>query len=126
MVTGVTSDQTDDAVQANIVAVGYKFLPALHCVAGHSACYEDSVRSRILGDVVMASKVMTHELCMEACFSRQQRLAGVENGKQCMCGDSLSSEAVPSANCTVTCPGNSSQRCGGWMAINVMNVTCGF
>ena len=125
MVTGVTSDQTDDAVQANIVSVGYKFLPALHCVAEHSACYEDSVRSRILGDVVMASAAMTHELCMEACFSRQRRLAGVENGKQCMCGDSLS-EAVPSTNCTMPCPANDSQRCGGWMAIDVMNVTCSF
>lgn len=29
MVTGVTTDATDDAVQANIVAVGYKSLPAL-------------------------------------------------------------------------------------------------
>ena len=28
MVTGVTSDATDDAVQANIVAVGYKALQA--------------------------------------------------------------------------------------------------
>ena len=27
MVTGVTSDSTDDAVQANIIAVGYKNVP---------------------------------------------------------------------------------------------------
>lgn len=39
MVTGVTTDATDDAVQANIVAVGHTSLPALHCAeVGGSSC----------------------------------------------------------------------------------------
>jgi hypothetical protein len=124
MVTGDTTDETDDAVQANIVAVGYKALPALHCVeVGESACYRDDVHARIMGDVVMASASMTHEKCMLSCFSRKKSLAGVENGKQCMCGDSID-EPVLSTNCTAHCPGSSSELCGGWMAINILNFTC--
>ena len=124
MVTGATTDETDDAVQANIVAVGYEALPTLHCVeVGKSICYRDSVPARIMGDVVMASNSMTREQCMQSCFSRKKSLAGVENGNQCMCGDSVN-EPVPSTNCTVACPGSSSELCGGWMAINIMNFTC--
>lgn len=124
MVTGVTTDATDDAVQANIVAVGYKALPALHCAqVGKSRCYKDSPRARILGDVVTASNGMTREQCMQTCFGRQMRLAGVENGAQCMCGNSID-EAMLSTNCTHACPGSSSELCGGWMAINVLNFSC--
>eukprot|EP01047_Picozoa_sp_COSAG01_P050864 COSAG01_NODE_5184_length_4426_cov_1.320777_3_plen_195_part_00 len=125
MVTGVTSDATDDAVQANIVAVGYKTLPAaLHCVEqGKSKCYVDTPRARIMGDVVVTSSRMTREQCMQACFGRQKKLAGVENGRQCMCGDSFAG-AVASTNCTAACPGSSVGLCGGWMAIDIMNFTC--
>ena len=126
IVTGVTSAATDDAIQANIVAVGYKTLPTMHCTeVGKSACYRDNVAARVMGDVVMASESMTREQCMLACFSRNRSLAGVEDGSQCMCGDSVPNP-VPSTNCTVACTGSdSSELCGGWMAINVMNFTCG-
>ena len=134
IVTGVTSAATDDAIQANIVAVGYKTLPTMHCTeVGKSACYRDNVAARVMGDVVMASESMTREQCMLACFSRNRSLAGVEDGSQCMCGDSVPNP-VPSTNCTVACPGrchsrgqgcaDGSELCGGWMAINVMNFTC--
>ena len=130
--TGVTTDATDDAVQANIVAVGYASLPtpaptpAPHCVeVGKSKCYRDSVHARIMGDPVLVSGDMTHEMCMHQCFSRQKRLAGVENGKQCMCGDVVTGK-VPSANCTIACAGSSSESefCGGWMAVSIINFTC--
>ena len=100
MVTGATTDETDDAVQANIVAVGYKALPALHCAeVGKSTCYRDRVPARIMGDPVMVSNSMTREQCMQSCFGRQKSLAGVEDGGQCMCGDSVN-RPVPSTNCT--------------------------
>merc|ERR1711907_846249 len=60
MVTGVTTDATDAAVQANIATVGYKSLPTLRCVeVGKSACYHDSPRARIMGDVVISNNGMT-------------------------------------------------------------------
>lgn len=124
MVTGVTTDATDDAVQADIAAVGYKLLPAAHCVeVGTSPCYHDSPNARIMGDVVSASRAMTREECIETCFGRGKKLAGVENGGQCMCGNTLTA-TVPSTNCTATCPGSDSEICGGYMAINILNFTC--
>ena len=131
MVTGATSDATDDAVQANIVAVGYRFpptpapTPAPRCVeSSKSPCYVDGPASRIMGDpVAMTGQDMTREECMRACSSRQMKLAGVENGAQCMCGDSVKAR-VPSTNCTVACRGNSSELCGGWKAMAVLNFTC--
>ena len=126
MVKGATTDATDDAVQASIVAAGYSVPPPLRCAeVDKSVCYYDSPHARIMGDVVVASSGMTRELCMEACFGRQKRLAGVENGRQCMCGDAVDARAVSSANCTTACPGRFSERCGGYMAIDVLNFTCG-
>lgn len=125
MTTGVTSDATDDAVQANIVSVGYKTLPSVHCQeVGHSICYKDRPGARIMGEVVVANNGMTREQCMRACFERQKRLAGVENGDQCMCSDSIADGALPSTNCTKTCHGSTAKPCGGWMAISVLNFTC--
>ena len=130
MTTGATSDETDDAVQANIVAVGYLDMPtpaptpAPHCTAvGKSKCYVDTPTARIMGEVVAVGADMTRERCMLACYGRQKRLAGVENGGQCMCGDSVNA-TVPSVNCTKACPGNSSEVCGGWLAIDVMGFAC--
>jgi hypothetical protein len=130
MTTGATSDATDEAVQANIVAVGYRSVPTPaptpppHCAeVSKSKCYVDGPGGRILGNVVVVSADMTREQCMRSCYSRQMRLAGVEDGGQCMCGDSVKT-AVPSTNCTVACPGNSSELCGGWMAINILHFTC--
>merc|ERR1711918_328897 len=116
MVTGDTTDATDDAVQANIAAVGYKLLPAVHCEeVGKSVCLTDNPRHRIMGDAVSSdSGRMTRVACIQVCFSRGDKLAGVENGEQCMCGNSVLGEAAPSTNCTMPCPGNSSELCGGF------------
>ena len=61
---------------------------------------------------------------MEACFRRRKWLAGVEIGGQCMCGDALDAAVVSSAYCTMTYPGSRAERCGGYMAIDMLNFTC--
>ena len=84
-------------------------------------CYRDGTKhARIMGDPVLTHNDMSHEMCMQQCFSRQSKLAGVENGRQCMCGDSVSAK-VPSTNCTMACPGSSSEICGGNFAINIIS-----
>jgi len=121
MVTGTTTDATDDAVQANIVSVSYK---TTHCVEkGNSTCYVDSTKDRIMGKPVLQSQDMTREQCMELCYNRQKTLAGVENGAQCMCGDSLKA-SKPSTSCTKKCGGNNMELCGGYDAIDIMHFTC--
>jgi hypothetical protein len=136
MVTGDTSDETDDAVQANIISVGYTNLPtpaptppppAPHCVeVGKSTCYGDSRKNRIMGNFVVMDTTMTREECMQLCYARKKTLAGVENGKQCMCGDSLKNPK-PSTICKkkpLKCVGDNSENCGGFDAIDIMHFTC--
>merc|ERR1712039_951744 len=78
MVTGVTTDATDEAVQANIVSVGYK---TMHCVEkSKSTCYVDSIKDRIMGNPVLKSNDITREKCMQLCYNENKILAGVENG----------------------------------------------
>lgn len=121
MVTGATTDATDDAVQANIVSVGYY---APRCVeVGSGTCYEDSRKSRIMGDPVDMGADMTRQKCVQICHDRGSVLAGVENGKQCMCGDSVE-RAKASTACTMPCTGNASQHCGGFDAIDIMHFRC--
>ncbi|KAG8953476.1 hypothetical protein FRC04_002318 [Tulasnella sp. 424] len=49
-------------------------------------------------------------------------MAGVENGTQCYCGNSLSKNSKSSA-CTRKCGGNSSLVCGGSWALNIYQKT---
>ena len=124
MVTGTTTDATDDAVQANIVAVGYKNMPEPHCVeTSEGTCYVDSVKNRIMGDYLLKSTDITREQCMLLCYRAQKKLAGVENGNQCMCGDSVKA-SPPSTGCTMNCGGNRSETCGGNDAIDIFEFTC--
>merc|ERR1719162_2799640 len=80
MVTGSTTDVTDDAVQANIISVGYTDMPtpaptpAPHCVeVKKSSCYSDSAKDRIMGTFVnhngKGKDDMTREECMQLCYS---------------------------------------------------------
>lgn len=131
MVTGVTTDATDDAVQANIVAVGYTNIPspppppAPRCVeVGKSTCYVDALDDRTMGDFVLRSEDITREQCILLCYSHQTALAGVENGNQCMCGNAIKPNVAPSTGCTASCDGNSSETCGGVWALDVMHFTC--
>ena len=117
-------------MQSNIVSVGYSNLPTPpptpppHCVeVSKSACYADSLQHRIMGNWIRKSETMTREECMQLCYSQQKKLAGVEFGVQCMCGDSLK-PPEPSNACTMPCAGKSSDLCGGHDAIDIMNFTC--
>lgn len=130
MTTGCTTDATDEAVQANIVAVGYKNIPppppppAPHCAeVAKSTCYADHT-DRTMGDYVLRSEDMTREQCIQLCFSRLNTLAGVENGNQCMCGDAVKPNVKPSNACTFPCTGNSTETCGGSWVIDIMHFAC--
>merc|ERR1712072_993454 len=139
MVTGVTTDATDDAVQANIVAVGYKNIPKPTCkVTKQVGCYQDG------GDRPTSSKpdILAHEAtsgtkgspsnskenCVVMCRMDGyggDDLVGVEYGTQCFCGHGFAvKQPHPSQKCNRKCPGNSSDTCGGSHAIEVFKATC--
>ena len=85
----------------------------------YQGCAQDNVNSRILtgtNNIYSSSQATTDvNTCIEACAG--YTYAGLEYGKQCFCGNSIPSSAVPQANqlgsCNMPCAGNSSQYCGG-------------
>lgn len=139
MVTGETTDATDDAVQANIVAVGYRSVPMPTCrVTKQVGCYQDG------GDRPISSNpdVLAHEAtsgaegspsnskenCAAMCRMDgygDDDLVGVEFGTQCFCGNGFAvKQPQPSQECSMKCPGNSSDTCGGLFALEVFKATC--
>lgn len=45
---------------------------------------------------------------------------GLEFGRECFCGDSLAKQSIDAARCAeYLCPGNSSQFCGGFNAVEI-------
>ncbi|CAE6401549.1 unnamed protein product [Rhizoctonia solani] len=57
---------------------------------------------------------MTPSICIAACAQRNYILAGVENGNECYCGNTIK-QAYPTkdADCKTPCSGDNSQSCGG-------------
>ena len=55
---------------------------------------------------------MTVEHCVASCRSRGFAYAALQYADWCFCGNSLGA-ARPSRACTMACPGNASQICGG-------------
>ena len=69
---------------------------------------------------------MTVEMCHERCQSRNYSLFGVEYAKECYCGNSLASGALPAAElyeCKRSfCVGDKTEFCGGGSRLLVYNI----
>ncbi|KAH8839061.1 hypothetical protein MCOR27_010609 [Pyricularia oryzae] len=89
----------------------------------HIGCYTEGTTSRALpvaGDVPSAE--VTAATCTASCLAKGFKLAGVEYGGECYCGNSLSAGSVPAAGgCNTLCNGNSSEICGGPNRLNLYN-----
>ncbi|PVF98143.1 WSC-domain-containing protein [Serendipita vermifera] len=84
-------------------------------------CWSDNVdHVRALDHGAGSADDMTPAKCQSLCEADGFSLAGVEYGRECFCGNTIMGNNRPSANiCTMTCSGDSSQKCGGPDAINI-------
>jgi hypothetical protein len=60
---------------------------------------------------------LTVESCLKFCGDGGFSIAGVENGSECYCGDSLANgkpSALPMGECFTPCVGKDSENCGGY------------
>jgi len=71
----------------------------------------------------------THQVCKNFCKEQKDsngnvyKFAGVENGKECWCGSDFDPHSNKrSEACTMPCPGNKKEMCGGFYAINIFPV----
>ncbi|KAF9880502.1 copper radical oxidase [Colletotrichum karsti] len=84
-------------------------------------CYHEPPRDhgRALKDSGTSSDSMTKEVCAEFC--KDYKYFGVEYGRECYCGNVLTSSAtkVDASECNMQCSGNSNQPCGAGDRLNL-------
>ncbi|CAE6482201.1 unnamed protein product [Rhizoctonia solani] len=70
--------------------------------------------TRVLGGYTYKDNSMTPGNCITACAQHNSTLAGVENGNECYCGNTVI-RAYPTkdSDCRIACAGDGSQYCGG-------------
>lgn len=85
-------------------------------------CYAEATTGRLLsGSTYTNSTGMTVESCVAYCSKGSYNYAGVEYGKECYCGNSLSSTATTYdvSQCNMLCTGNKREFCGAASKLNV-------
>ncbi|VDM81361.1 unnamed protein product, partial [Strongylus vulgaris] len=84
-------------------------------------CFEDSKKDRALTGFAYDFKSDNSvEKCRSHCYRAGFIYYGLEFGRECFCGDTLSKPTLDDSKCTeYRCSGNSSQFCGGFNAVEV-------
>lgn len=85
--------------------------------AEHVGCYRDA-RTRTLEHDAISNDQMTPDACIKHCAYKGWKMAGLENGKQCWCGDSYGTAAGVDG-CKQKCTGDGSKTCGGPWEIDI-------
>ena len=125
MVTGATDDATDDAVQQNIVGVGYRNLPTPAPTppppATSLGCFVDHKDYDL---PVCATKSMATADPIGECGTMCEgyKFFALENGKECRCGDQYGKHGKsddPAKDCNMPCQHNTAVVCGGFWFENV-------
>ncbi len=86
----------------------------------YKSCWTDGLDTRALAGNVLRADTITVEVC--AAFCKDYKYFGVEYGSQCYCGNTLGGSAAPEADCNMACAGNSAEKCGGPVRMNVYAV----
>jgi len=91
-------------------------------------CYGDNGVPRralngllINGDNFLSQNTLTVRSCLSYCNTNNFAYAGVENGNQCFCGNSIANTSLPlpAAHCSTKCNGNATETCGGGWRIEI-------
>ncbi|KAG8865629.1 hypothetical protein FRC20_009630 [Serendipita sp. 405] len=83
-------------------------------------CWKDTVQARTLAGESYRGDDVTPALCASFCYSKNYRLAGVEHGNECYCGQQLlNPDYAKASDCSQACAGDSTQTCGGEDRLNV-------
>ncbi|KAH7003124.1 WSC domain-containing protein, partial [Fusarium venenatum] len=89
------------------------------------SCASEPFIGRLLSDLVLTdSRFMTVDTCLDKCGN--YKYAGVENGRDCYCGNTVNWQGligqgknVTMTDCNINCPGNSLAYCGGLAKMNL-------
>ncbi|KAG8932421.1 hypothetical protein FRC02_001157 [Tulasnella sp. 418] len=102
------------------VTVDKRAIPVLPPGWSYISCISDSSTSRTLPNQIYPTGLMTIDKCLAGCVSSGYKYGGLEFGKECFCGNKISSgNILPPSNCRMACEGDSSQTCGGTSALTL-------
>jgi hypothetical protein len=87
-------------------------------------CGKDSMgQGRTLAGASTSADDMTVEKCVDFCTSKGYSKAGLENARECFCGNTIAPDRAPVKGwlgpCEMRCTGNAKQKCGGWGYISL-------
>ena len=94
---------------------------------------------RMLYEAHFSDDYLSREKCLDACKSAFYRFAGVENGRDCYCGNDMqlyswpvgggpgprmpdNVRIIPDIECNLPCSGNLNEECGGENKLNIFNM----
>ncbi|KAJ5151122.1 uncharacterized protein N7482_010374 [Penicillium canariense] len=93
----------------------------------YTGCYSDNESTRVLNGVRFADLgigKVTSTGCVEYCNNAGFSIAGTEYAGQCFCGDKMEGSSILAADhCNMKCEGDSTQVCGGALALSVYEKT---
>ncbi|CAG8809637.1 19581_t:CDS:2, partial [Racocetra persica] len=92
----------------------------------YKGCYKESpyCNQRMLNGTSEEHSGMTIEDCLKFCGGNNFKYAGLEVGSQCFCdNDYRSLTRLSIEECSSSCEGNSSQICGGPLALSIYNAS---
>ncbi|KAF7507284.1 hypothetical protein GJ744_010718 [Endocarpon pusillum] len=119
-VTPLTASFTSSGIATPTASVPGT-IQGVNVTATPLGCLSSTVNSPAISASLPPKSVTTLEQCADSCSN--STFFGVQSGL-CVCGDKLSSSAMPAAvgSCNIACTGNSAQSCGGAAAMVVYSI----
>uniref|UniRef100_A0A4W3HPF5 Kringle-containing protein marking the eye and the nose n=1 Tax=Callorhinchus milii TaxID=7868 RepID=A0A4W3HPF5_CALMI len=105
----------------------YCDIPTCH-MPGYLGCFKDNGDPPPLSGISETSNKLTIQTCINFCRSKRFKLAGMESGYACFCGndaDYWKHGEANSTECNQVCFGNHTQLCGGDGRINIFDTLIG-
>ncbi|KAI9891310.1 MAG: hypothetical protein M1814_002823 [Vezdaea aestivalis] len=92
----------------------------------YAGCYSEGQNGRAIAALKQADNAnLTRQGCVVSCAGLGYKVAGMEFGKECYCGNYVSNGgklATADTQCGTACSGNSSQKCGGAGRLSVFSL----
>jgi hypothetical protein len=87
----------------------------------YAGCYTEGTNGRALQNQQTGGNTNSVQNCVKACVAAGYSVAGMEYGAQCFCDNSLRNGAAtaPETDCSMSCPGNTSQKCGAGNRLSI-------
>ena len=89
---------------------------------------------RVLNGAYFSDDYLSREKCLDACESAFYRYAGLENGRDCYCGNNMelsplwieprptNARIIPDIECNLPCSGDLNEKCGGDNNLNIFTI----